>query len=85
MNHLRSLCFDALEERKLLSRGHLVAQAKHAVAATTLVLNGTLTVDYTEADEKIERAGIIGLQIHGGAKAKVFYKNITIEELPAKK
>ena len=50
-----------------------------------LWLNGTLTVDYTEADEKIERNGVIGLQIHGGAKAKVFYKNITIEELPAKK
>ena len=50
-----------------------------------LWLNGTLTVDYTEEDEKIERSGIIGLQIHGGAKAKVFYKNITIEELPTKK
>lgn len=50
-----------------------------------LWLNGTLTVDYTEEDDKIERTGIIGLQIHGGAKAKAFYKNITIEELPAKK
>jgi hypothetical protein len=50
-----------------------------------LWLNGTLTVDYTEMDEKIEKSGIIGLQIHGGAKAKVYYKNITIEELPAKK
>jgi hypothetical protein len=50
-----------------------------------LWLNGTLTVDYTEPDEKIERSGIIGLQIHGGAKAKVYYKSITIEELPAKK
>jgi hypothetical protein len=50
-----------------------------------LWLNGKLTVDYTEEDEKIEKSGIIGLQIHGGAKAKVYYKNITIEELPAKK
>jgi 3-keto-disaccharide hydrolase len=50
-----------------------------------LWLNGTLTVDYTEEDEKIEKRGIIGLQIHGGAKAKVYYKNITIEELSAKK
>ncbi|OAI53370.1 hypothetical protein AYO44_16020 [Planctomycetaceae bacterium SCGC AG-212-F19] len=49
-----------------------------------LWLNGTLTVDYTEKDEKIEQTGIIGLQIHGGAKAKVYYKDITIEELPAK-
>lgn len=50
-----------------------------------LWLNGTPTVDYTETDEKIDRTGVIGLQIHGGAKARAFYKNITIEELPAKK
>lgn len=49
-----------------------------------LWLNGTLTVDYTEKDDKIERTGIIGLQIHGGAKAKVLYKDITIEELTPK-
>lgn len=46
-----------------------------------LWLNGTLTVDFTETDEKIERSGIIGLQIHGGAKARAFYKDIQIEEL----
>ena len=51
-----------------------------------LFLNGTKTVDFTEKDDKIERTGIIGLQIHGGAKAKVMYKAITITELkPAKK
>lgn len=50
-----------------------------------LWLNGTLTVDYTEEDAKVERSGVIALQIHGGAKSKVYYKNITIEELPAKK
>ncbi len=49
-----------------------------------LKLNGTVTVDYTEMEEKIDRTGIIGLQIHGGAKAKAYYKEITIEELPAK-
>jgi hypothetical protein len=46
-----------------------------------LWLNGTLTVDYTEKDDKIERSGIIGLQIHGGAKAKVYYKSVVIEEI----
>lgn len=50
-----------------------------------LWLNGTPTVDYTEEDEKIDRTGVIGLQVHGGAKAKVYYKSVTIEELPAKK
>jgi hypothetical protein len=49
-----------------------------------LWLNGTLTVDYTEKDEKVERTGIIGLQVHGGAKTKVLYKDIKIEELKAK-
>ena len=46
-----------------------------------LWLNGILTVDYMERDAKIERTGIIGLQIDGGAKAKVYYKDITVEEL----
>lgn len=46
-----------------------------------LWLNGTLTVDYTEKDDKIDRAGIIGLQVHGGGKTKVLYKDVTIEEL----
>src|SRR5262245_26878718 len=49
-----------------------------------LWLNGTLTVDYTEK-EKIERTGIIGLQIHGGAKARALYRDITIEELKPEK
>jgi hypothetical protein len=48
-----------------------------------LFLNGTKTVDFTEKDDKIERTGIIGLQIHGGAKAKVMYKDITIAETKA--
>lgn len=46
-----------------------------------LWLNGKQTVDFTEKDDKIERSGIIGLQIHGGAKAKAYYKDIRIEEL----
>ncbi len=50
-----------------------------------LWLNGTLTVDYEEKDDTVERTGIIGLQIHGGAKAKAIYKDIRIEELPAAK
>jgi hypothetical protein len=49
-----------------------------------LWLNGKPTVDYTEEDKDIPRTGIIGLQIHGGAKARAFYKDITIEELTVK-
>ena len=49
-----------------------------------LWLNDVRTVDYTEKDDKIERTGIIGLQIHGGAKARAYYKDIRIEELSGK-
>lgn len=46
-----------------------------------LFINGRQTVDYTEPDAAIPQAGLIALQIHGGGKAKVFFKDITIEEL----
>jgi hypothetical protein len=46
-----------------------------------LFVNGRQTVDYTEPDAAIPQSGLIGLQIHGGGKAKVFFKDITIEEL----
>ncbi len=44
-------------------------------------LNGTQTVDYLEPDKSIPQSGVIGLQIHGGGKALVYYKDIWIEEL----
>jgi hypothetical protein len=47
-----------------------------------LRLNGKPTVDYTEPDETIPQSGLIGLQIHGGGKAQVWYRDITIQELP---
>ena len=46
-----------------------------------LAINGTQTVDYTEPDTSIPQSGLIGLQIHGGGKAQVHYRDITIEEL----
>jgi len=47
MKHVRSLRFEALEARQLLSRAHVHAAVSHAArpAATPVVLNGTLTVD----------------------------------------
>jgi len=50
-----------------------------------LWLNGTKTVDYTEDDPKVDETGVIGLQVHGGGKTKVLYKDLLIEELPAPK
>jgi hypothetical protein len=46
-----------------------------------LFLNGKPTVEYTEKDDKIDRTGVIAVQIHGGAKAKALYKDIRIVEL----
>ena len=48
-------------------------------------LNGVQTVDYTEAEPNIDTTGIIAVQIHGGATSIVRYKDLMIEELPAKK
>lgn len=49
-----------------------------------LWINGRQTVDYTEAEDKIEQRGLIGLQIHGGPPSEAWYKDIVIEELDAK-
>src|SRR5205085_12595851 len=38
--------------------------------------------DYTEADPAIPDWGKLGVQVHGGGKALVQVKNISIEELP---
>ncbi len=45
-------------------------------------LNGSRTIDYTEDDDKIPQFGILGLQVHGGGKTVVAYRQITIEVLP---
>jgi hypothetical protein len=50
-------------------------------AHVELWINGFQTVDYTEPDDKIERTGIIGLQIHAGPPSEAWYKDITIQEL----
>lgn len=50
-----------------------------------IFLNGVQTVDYTETDETIPQSGLIALQIHGGGKAQVHYKDIILEELPQKR
>lgn len=44
-------------------------------------LNDILTVDYLEEDEKIDKKGIIGLQIHSGPPAEAHYRHIRIKEL----
>ena len=46
-----------------------------------LFLNGTQTVDYTEENQDIPQEGLIGLQVHGGGKVTIAYKDIEIIEL----
>lgn len=40
------------------------------------------TADYYEDDPAISNHGVIGIQVHGGGKALIQIKEITIEELP---
>jgi hypothetical protein len=47
-----------------------------------LWMNGYQTVDYTEPDESLEQAGVIGLQIHSGPPAEAWYKDIRIRLIP---
>ena len=42
-------------------------------------LNGQQTVDYTEKDDKIDRSGVIGLQVHAGKPAEAWYKDVRIK------
>jgi hypothetical protein len=44
-------------------------------------LNGEQTVDYMESDATIPQTGLIALQIHGGSKAGVCFRNIRLQEL----
>lgn len=44
-------------------------------------LNGVKTVDYSELDGSIPLSGLIALQIHGGNKAEVSFRKITLREL----
>ncbi|MBM3877311.1 MAG: DUF1080 domain-containing protein [Verrucomicrobia bacterium] len=45
-------------------------------------INGVAMVDYTEPDDSIPQHGLLGLQVHGGGKTEMSYKDITVEELP---
>lgn len=46
-----------------------------------LFINGHQSIDYLEEDLSIPQTGLIGIQIHGGGKAQVYVKDITIQKL----
>ena len=45
-------------------------------------INGILAIDYTEPDTNIPLEGKIGLQVHGGGKVLVEFKDLSIVRLP---
>ena len=47
-----------------------------------LTLNGVVTVDYVETDSSLPQNGRFGLQLHGGGKTKVSFKDLELTELP---
>ncbi len=48
----------------------------------TLKINGVQLVDYTEADPSIPQSGKFGLQVHGGGKTEVHFKDFSLTTLP---
>ncbi len=59
--------------------GEVVADGKQVL----LFINGQRTSIWVEREEGIPLEGKIALQIHGGCKAEISFRNITIEALPA--
>lgn len=78
---------DANEVKKHVKEGEwneyvITADGPHI----TQKLNGFTTVDYMEKDaEKGATSGIIAFQLHRGPEMKIWFKDIMIRELPAKK
>lgn len=46
-----------------------------------LWLNGVQTVDYREADDEVDRTGVIAVQIHGGMRGTIAYRDIQLKPL----
>lgn len=44
-------------------------------------LNGVQTIDFKEGDDKVERIGVIAVQIHGGPPSEASYRKIRIKRL----
>jgi len=73
---------DKAEVDKVLKRGEWNEYTIRAEGRRIqLWINGIRTVDYTEPDQTIEQAGLIGIQIHGGPPSEAWYKDLRIEEL----
>lgn len=56
----------------------LRAEGRHMVTK----INGVTLADYTEQDPAIPQFGKFGLQLHGGGKTEVRFKDLQLEVLP---
>jgi len=46
-----------------------------------IFVNGVQTVDYTETDPEIDRAGVIAVQIHAGPPSEAWFRDLRIKPL----
>ena len=51
-------------------------------AQILIFLNGQRTAIWVEREPGIENTGVIALQIHGGCKAEISFRNLSVEVLP---
>jgi hypothetical protein len=73
---------DSALVEKVLKRGSWNKFTIRSVGRRIIIrLNDIQTVDYTEPDTTIKHSGRIALQVHGGGKVQVSYKNIRITKL----
>jgi len=73
---------DEVELAKVLKLGkwnkyRILCEGRHI----QLWINDFQTVDYREADEKMEQSGLIAVQIHGGPPGEAQYRNIKIRKI----
>ena len=68
-------------EKKLKRNGWNNYRIRSENGRIRIWLNGFQTIDYKEKDASIPQSGLIALQIHGGGKAQVTFKDIKLEEL----
>ncbi|MES2829999.1 MAG: DUF1080 domain-containing protein [Bacteroidota bacterium] len=70
---------DAELVKKILKRGEWNDyEVRSSGKRIQIFLNGTQTVDYTEAEDNIPQSGLIAFQLHGGGKTEVHYKDIML-------
>lgn len=67
----------AVLKKEEWNRYRILCKGRHI----QLWINDFQTVDYHEADEKIEQNGLIALQIHGGPPGEAHYRNIRIRKI----